>query len=250
MTCRLSVVGCRCRCRRTSTSLLSFCGGGARTTKEPKIEPSKRITQFPNQCLRVSAGKLFCGCCKETLSLLKQSVKIHVLSAKHLGAKEKFLLQRQDDDHVRDVLVEYFKEHDDEATANLDPEVHLYRYRVTEGLLYAGVPIMKSDYLRPLLERAGVKLTSSQHLKYNITKIEALEFQTLQAELQDESIFLMFDGTRRLGEALNAVTRFCNRDFELVQRLVQFVTLESSPDNIALSSTLTNLVVRGLGRDI
>ncbi|KAK3236316.1 hypothetical protein CYMTET_53535 [Cymbomonas tetramitiformis] len=66
-------------------------GGGVRITKEPKIEPSKRITEFSDQCLRISAGRLFCGCCKETLSLLKQSVKTHVLSAKHLGAKEKFV---------------------------------------------------------------------------------------------------------------------------------------------------------------
>ncbi|KAK3238548.1 hypothetical protein CYMTET_51450 [Cymbomonas tetramitiformis] len=220
-------------------------GGGVRITKEPKIKPSKRITQFPDQCLRVSAGRLFCGCCKESLSLLKQSVKTHVLSAKHLGAKEKFVLRRRDDEHVRDVLVEYFKEHEDEVTANLDPEVHLYRYRVTEGLLYAGDPISRSDYVHPLLELADIRLTTSQHLKQYIPKIEGMEFETLQAEMKGESIFLQFDGTRRLGEALNTVARWCNKDFELMQRLVQFITLESSPDNVALSSTLlTNLVAR------
>eukprot|EP00854_Cymbomonas_tetramitiformis_P003509 gene3509-4413_t len=66
-------------------------------------------------------------------------------------------------------------------------------------------------------------------------------------ELQGQSVFFMFDGTRRLGEALNTVGRFCDVDFNLIQRLVQFVTLNASPDNVALSTTLTTLVAHELG---
>ncbi|KAK3260644.1 hypothetical protein CYMTET_30410 [Cymbomonas tetramitiformis] len=57
----------------------------------------------------------------------------------------------------------------------------------------------------------------------------------------------MFDGTRRLGEALNTIARFCDVDFYLIQRLVQFVTLHASPDNAALSTTLTTRVAHELG---
>ncbi|KAK3246614.1 hypothetical protein CYMTET_43856 [Cymbomonas tetramitiformis] len=113
--------------------------------------------------------------------------------------------------------------------------------------MYAGVAISKSDDLRPLLERADIKLTGSQHLRDYIPKIESLEYQTLTQELCGQAVFLMFDGTRRLGEALNTVARFCNAEFEIILRLVQFITLEASPDNLALSATLTNLVIRELG---
>ncbi|KAK3251189.1 hypothetical protein CYMTET_39467 [Cymbomonas tetramitiformis] len=168
-------------------------GGGIRITKEPKIQPSQRLKEFPNHCLRISGGKLFCSCCKEELSLLKQSVKTHVSSAKHSLAKDKYVQQRQDDAHITDVLTEYFTEHNDEATAGLEPEVHLYRYRVTESLLFAGVPISKGDYLRPLLERADIKLTGSEHLRQYVPKIESLEFEHLHHELQGQSVFFILE---------------------------------------------------------
>ncbi|KAK3257641.1 hypothetical protein CYMTET_33283 [Cymbomonas tetramitiformis] len=59
----------------------------------------------------------------------------------------------------------------------------------------------------------------------------------------------MFDGTRRLGEALNTVGRFCSEDFAIIQRLVNFVTLNASPDNTALSTVLSNVATRELGLD-
>ncbi|KAK3286470.1 hypothetical protein CYMTET_5972 [Cymbomonas tetramitiformis] len=179
--------------RKKPPSGTKRAGGGIRITKEPKIQPSQRLKEFPNHCLRISGGKLFCSCCKEELSLLKQSVKTHVSSAKHSLAKDKYVQQRQDDAHITDVLTEYFTEHNDEATAGLEPEVHLYRYRVTESLLFAGVPISKGDYLRPLLERADIKLTGSEHLRQYVPKIESLEFEHLHHELQGQSVFFILE---------------------------------------------------------
>ncbi|KAK3269440.1 hypothetical protein CYMTET_22115 [Cymbomonas tetramitiformis] len=182
-------------------------------------------------------------------ALQEESVKIHVSSKKHLLAKKEFSVQRDNDAQVKDILTSYFIEHEDEETATLDPAVHLYRYRVTEGLLFAGIPISKSDYLRPLLERAEIKLTGAQHLGQYVPKIEALEFAALNKELQGESVFLMYDGTRRLGEAINVVGRFCSESFALVQRLLSFQTLSASPDNAALSTTLSNVATKQLDLD-
>ncbi|KAK3258675.1 hypothetical protein CYMTET_32288 [Cymbomonas tetramitiformis] len=125
--------------------------------------------------------------------------------------------------------------------------------------MFAGVPIAKSDFLRPLLERADIKLTGSQHLGQYVPKIEAVEFSLLAAEMRGQRVFLVFDGTQRLGEALSVVARWCDKDFKPQQRLVNFSTLAHSPDNKALSTTLTNVWTRqfqmsveevtGFGRD-
>ncbi|KAK3274196.1 hypothetical protein CYMTET_17609 [Cymbomonas tetramitiformis] len=224
-------------------------GGGHRASKEPSIEPAQRLREFPDQCLRISAGKLFCGCCKETLTVIKNSIKTHVVSAKHTRAKTAYFVQRDSDLEVKDALETYFTEHNDDSTASLSPEIHLYRYRVTEAMMFAGIPILKTDYLRPVLERADIKLTGSEHLSQYIPKVEGLEFSAIHRELLGESVFLMFDGTRRQGEALNTVARFCNENFEILLRLIQFVTLEHSPDNTTLSTTLTTLWTRQYGLD-
>ena len=49
-----------------------------RKTKEPNVTPEARISQFPNQSLRVDNGKLFCVACGTDRSLRLTSLKIHL----------------------------------------------------------------------------------------------------------------------------------------------------------------------------
>ena len=58
---------------------------------DPKsVSPAQRVKDFPNECLDVREGKLFCVACREVLSLKKSTVKNHISSGdKHKSAKEK-----------------------------------------------------------------------------------------------------------------------------------------------------------------
>ncbi len=81
-------------------------GGGHRASKEPtSITPQQRLREFPDYCLRISAGKLFCPCCKETLSLIKTSVSSHVKSAKHRTKQDAFACKREDDSELAQVHI-------------------------------------------------------------------------------------------------------------------------------------------------
>ena len=88
--------------------------------------------------------------------------------------------------------------------------------------MFSGIPLAKADHLRNLLERGGESSTHSSHLAVDIPKIEGREFQKLRSELRGQHMSLQFDGTGRLGEAVNAVVRFVPEDFTLQHRLVMF----------------------------
>jgi hypothetical protein len=59
---------------------------------------------------------------------------------------------------------------------------------------------------------------SASHLKIFIPKIEKAELDLLVSELKDQYIGIAFDGTSRLGEAINVTARWCSADFEIVMR--------------------------------
>lgn len=61
-----------------------------RTTKETVVPLERRLTEFPNECLKISAGKLFCLSCKEELPNLKERIKRHTSCAKHQDKKAEF----------------------------------------------------------------------------------------------------------------------------------------------------------------
>ena len=52
-----------------------------------------------------------------------------------------------------------------------------------------------------------------------------------------------FDGTTRLGEAINTTGRWCTKDFKIVQRLLDFTTTEKHVDNVQLAALITNVIM-------
>lgn len=62
-------------------------------------------------------------------------------------------------------------------------EEHVYRVRVVEGFLGAGVPLAKVDGLRSLLEENGLRLTHSAHLAQYIPPLLQQEKEKLRGEL-------------------------------------------------------------------
>ena len=100
-----------------------------------------------------------------------------------------------------------------------------------ETMMAAGIPFFKVDYLRPLLEREGHCLISSENLgRAYIPLIHDYELNRLRGELAGKRFLLTFDGTTRLGEAVNFIIRFVSGNMTIEQRLVRFVTAKKHMD--------------------
>lgn len=85
----------------------------ARKTKESCIPIKTRLSEFPNEGFKLSAGKLFCQPCKEELVNLKEGIKRHVKSSKHKANLEKMQLADKAETSLSDDLANYFKENPD-----------------------------------------------------------------------------------------------------------------------------------------
>ena len=100
----------------------------------------------------------------------------------------------------------------------------VYRVKVVENFLRAGIPLAKVDDLRALLEENGLKLTHSFHLADYIPVLLQQEKETLKNEIQGGPVSVVFDATTREGEALAVVVR-CVRGWKLQQRLIRLLLL-------------------------
>lgn len=104
-------------------------------------------------------------------------------------------------------------------------------------------PFVGIDKHKQLLQRSGFSLPASTHLASFIPKIEEKEDKLIDAELFDQYIAIAFDGTTRLGEAINTTARWCNEDFQLVKRLLDFTTLEKHANAERLAAHITNVIM-------
>lgn len=127
-------------------------------------------------------------------------------------------------------------------------DVHIFRYRVTQAFLISGTPLHRLQYFRPLLELANVPLTDESNLAATyIPQIEAREFLQLRRELNGEFLGIAFDGTSRLGEAVNITGRVCSVDFKIVMRLLRFLTAKLHLNAPEFSSIVTRVICSELG---
>lgn len=91
-----------------------------RMTVEPKSVPKlNRLTEFPEQGLKISAGALFCQPCKMTLPNIRGSIVHHLATKKHEGKLQVFLKQQQEDNNLRTELSDYFTANPDERQESL-----------------------------------------------------------------------------------------------------------------------------------
>jgi hypothetical protein len=224
-----------------------------RKTKEPAIDPAKRVDQFPNESLEVTPGdKLFCRACKTERSIRLSSLNAHLASDAH-KAKLKVHFEALDGDEDLTALVtHFFENHPELGTspegATLAKETHVYRWRVMESMMYAGIPYAKIDMLRHLLEREGHPLTKATHMgETYIPQIETLEIKRVVKELLQQHFALIFDGTTRLGEAINMVTRSITDGFTIRMRLVAFKTTKVHTNGEALCRLILKTLQHTLG---
>ena len=198
---------------------------GASNQTDPKtVSPADRVKQFPGECLEAKHGKLFCVACREELSLKKSTVKNHIYSGnKHQDAKDRLAKKEARERDIADSLVAYDKA-EQPAGTSVSMAERVYRVKVVENFLRAGIPLVKVDDLRALLEENRLKLTHSSHLADCIPLLLKQEKETLKNEIEGVPVSVVFDGTTREGEALAIVVHFV-RDWQIEQRLVRLLLL-------------------------
>ena len=216
---------------------------GVHKRGETEVKPATRVGQYKGQMLVVSSGALHCSACKCNIQNIKSTIDAHVATAKHKANVEKVQGRIGSERDLHSELVSYYMDHPDERGSSVAPEVTVYRMLVVQAFLAAGIPLSKVDELRGLLERYGHPLTAAANLRQLVPKVEAREIETVMQDVDGQYLSLAFDGTTRLGEAVNVVGRFCSSDFVITRRLLRFVTLARHADAAAIAGLITNLVV-------
>ena len=170
----------------------------------------------------------------------------------HIKKLKRYLETLDEDDDLEKLVSRFFEENPDIQGAKLSTTgTHVFRWRVMESMMYAGIPYAKIDMLRHLLEREGHPLTDASHLaRMYIPQIEAREIKRIVKELFQHHFSLIFDGTTRLGEAINMVTRCITDDFQICMRLVAFKTTKVHTDGEALCRLILKTLQQVLGLDL
>jgi hypothetical protein len=116
----------------------------------------------------------------------------------------------------------------------LPPNHKKYRIRVLETFLKAGVPLVKIDDFRSLLEEfSPYSLTSASHMTTYIPGVlEAMRAMTMKL-IESHPVVILFDGTPHLGELISVIVRFFSHG-RIRQRLIYLVHLDKSPDALEL----------------
>lgn len=210
--------------------------------KESTATCRSRIKEFPDAGFDVLNGLLWCSCCKTIVSAKHSSVKQHIATKKHADAAEARKRREQSDNFVIDDIGKFFRDHPEVVGSTVQVEEQHYRYRITESFLAAGIELTKADLLRPLLQRANFSSTHSSHLRSFVPLIEKHEVGRVSEELRGQLISVAYDGTRRIGEAINITARFCSIEFTLATRLICLVTAAKSYDAADLVQ-LINMVL-------
>lgn len=184
--------------------------------------------------------------CREELSLKKSTIKNHIHSGeKHKNAKANLAKKEARERDIAQYLSVYDKQ-EQPAGTSVTMEERVYRVKVVENFLKAGIPLTKVDNLRCLLEENGLRLTHSSHLADCIPIILKEEKQAIQDELQQRDVAVIFDGTTRNGEALAVVVCFV-KDWKIEQRLVRLSLLAKSLSGEELARELLTVLSTELG---
>ena len=222
----------------------AVAGQHKRTPTNVSLE--QRLKEYPNQSFTISGDQLRCVACKKPLQNIKSTLDAHVTGSVHRAAVKQLQERISSEADVHRELISYYTENPGEKGSSVAPDATAYRFAVVQTLLAAGIPLSKLDLLRPVLERSGFALTAATHMMQLVPKVEAAEFGRVVAELDGQRLSLSFDGTTRLGEAVNIVARWCSSSFTIKQRLVRFVTLQQHADGARLAGLITALVLQQL----
>ena len=170
-----SVISQKWSFQRTSFAK-SATGGEAKRTRDAHGESTKvavgaqqRVSEFPDETLVVSSGKLYCQACSTVISKKKSIVNNHIVTQRHKEMKlarsqqlERQLLLMQSFETYRKRNVSILS--GTGLTAPVSDEVTVQCIQTVTTFLRAGVSLAKVKLLRPLIENNNFRLTDSTHL--------------------------------------------------------------------------------------
>ena len=224
------------------------CNPGKRkTTKtssnfDPKgVKPQDRVRKYPNDCLSVSNGKLFCSACREELSLKSSSLTNHLNSQKHKEGKEQLKRKEARERDIANKLTGYNKD-THMVGESIAESSQVFRVKVVSAFLRAGIPLNKFEMFRELFEETGYRLTDRRNMHDLIPFIHKQEFERIREEISGKDVSVVFDGTTRLGEALAIVIRYVDPDWKITQRLVRLQMLVKSVTGEELARELISVL--------
>ena len=126
-----------------------------------QVPVNTRIEQFPGHSFRNSVGAIMCACCLMTVPNISSSLNHHIGTAKHKNNLAEWNARNSADVDLMVALGDYFRANPNEHMATLSQNDHLYRFRVVQTFMKAGVALNKINIFRPLLSRAGSALPAT-----------------------------------------------------------------------------------------
>ena len=134
------------------------------------------------------------------------------------------------------------------AQSSVATHIHLKRYRVVQAFLMSGTPLSRLSYFRSLLDFPGSSMSDESHLSaVYIPRIEEKEFLKVESEISGRFTSIAFDGTSRLGEAVNITGRYCSESFDISIRLLRCTTRKLHMNATALASAITRVLCTEYG---
>lgn len=171
------------------------------TLKDPKVHPSQRLREFPNEGLEVSDfGKLFCSACKETLSVKKSTLSSHLKSTKHVESKTKL---NSEQPHEEEDIVTALKKCDEsnwqlaDDLGSLDDQ-KVYQLKVLTAFLRAGVPISKLECFKPFFKENALQLTAHRYTSDLLPYVLKEEIAQIKKEIKGRYLSIVFDASETL----------------------------------------------------
>ena len=151
----------------------------------------------------------------------------HIKSAKHERGKARLTCKEKRERNIAELLIDY-----DKAThpigERLSGEVRVYRVKVVTTFLKAGVPLSKLDTFHELLEENVYRLSDSTNLYSLIPFIHQQEQASIQNEISEKNVSVIFDGTTHVCEALAIILRFIDDQYQIQQHAVRVMLLAKS----------------------
>ena len=173
------------------------------------MTPSSRVREFPDEHLKVSAGVLFCGVCREELSTKRSIIANHITSAKHKHSKLKLDRSESREKDIAEALAKYDKQEHPACLPNK-----------SSCCLSKGRSAIGQDSRYP-------RGTCLPTFRQERNEFHLEEIEQIRREISGTPVSIIFDGTSRLGEALVIVLRFLD-NWEIKQGLVQLQILVKS----------------------
>ena len=225
---------------------------GERKTPEPKKETAKaRIARHPKEELQLIRGDtIFCRACKQEISAKHANFHSHLSSQKHKNRVEEIRKRTGEDTRINTFIADYYAANPNEAGSATPAEVLLFRWTVVESFLQSGIPLTKVDELRTLLELTGQPLTHRSHLRSFIPKILSKEMDLIKEEINGQYLSISFDGTTRLGEAVNLCARFVPSGFSCIgKRVLALITTATHMNGVSLYRLISKIILSDLNID-